>query len=59
MVTFRELIKEYNHKRDVRDYLIGIQANLGKDVKICEVITKLNIDLIVLEKKISNNNTEQ
>lgn len=59
MAAFRELIKEYNHKRDVRDYLIGIQTNLGKDVKISEVITKLNIDLIVLEKKISNNNAEQ
>ena len=59
MAVTHELIKEYNTKRDIKEYLLGIQKNLGKDVKIQELITKLNMELIVIEQTISNNNIEQ
>ena len=52
-------VKEYNRKRDMKKYLIGIQENLGPDVKLSELITKIDMELIVLEKKFSNDTTEQ
>lgn len=54
-----ELIKEYNRKRDIKEYLLGIQKNLGNNIRINEIITKLNMDLIVLENKFTNDDTEQ
>lgn len=52
-------LKTYNRKRDMKKYLMGIQENLGPDVRISEVITKIDMELIVLEKKFSNDTTEQ
>ena len=52
-------LKAYNRKRDMKKYLMGIQENLGPDVRISEVITKIDMELIVLEKKFSNDTTEQ
>ena len=52
-------LKTYNRKKDMKKYLMGIQENLGPDVRISEVITKIDMELIVLEKKFSNDNTEQ
>ena len=52
-------LKAYNRKRDMKKYLMGIQENLGPDVKLSEVIAKIDIELIVLEKKFSNDTTEQ
>lgn len=52
-------LKAYNRKRDMKKYLMGIQENLGPDVKLSEVITKIDMELIVLEKKFSNDTTEQ
>ena len=52
-------LKAYNRKRDMKKYLVGIQENLGPDVRISEVITKIDMELIVLEKKFSNDTTEQ
>ena len=52
-------LRVYNRKRDMKKYLMGIQENLGPDVRISEVITKIDMELIVLEKKFSNDTTEQ
>jgi len=52
-------LKTYNRKKDMKKYLMGIQENLGPDVRISEVITRIDMELIVLEKKFSNDNTEQ
>lgn len=52
-------LKAYNRKRDMKKYLMGIQENLGPDVRLSEVITKIDMELIVLEKKFSNDTTEQ
>ena len=52
-------LKAYNRKRDMKKYLMAIQENLGPDVRISEVITKIDMELIVLEKKFSNDTTEQ
>ena len=52
-------LRAYNRKRDMKKYLMGIQENLGPDVRISEVITKIDMELIVLEKKFSNDTTEQ
>lgn len=52
-------LRAYNRKRDMKKYLMGIQENLGCDVRISELITKIDMELIVLEKKFSNDTTEQ
>lgn len=52
-------LRTYNRKRDMKKYLMGIQENLGPDVRLSEVITKIDMELIVLEKKFSNDTTEQ
>lgn len=59
MAMTLDAVKEYNRKRDFRAYLLGLQQNLGADIRLSELISRINMELIVLEKQISNNNTEQ
>ena len=52
-------ISEYNNLRNVKQYLLGLQKNLGKDARLGDIISSIEYKMIVIEKQISNDNTEQ